>query len=169
MYRTMPVTTHTITTKELVQCSVHRNVTEALSAHLWAKAHCMMTLVVVLLPVVQFREMNQSVKGQPHASKNGRNPELSNVKHILLELQNISVNSLALLPSCSGSMPPSLEPGQIFMTMLTNRIQQKRPYTTSKGVMKRQALLPCSPLRGSLHAVRKPKPPNRENTGRCSS
>lgn len=78
----MPVTTHTITTKGLVQCSVHRNVTEALSAHWWAKAHCMMTLVVVLLAVVQFREMNQSVKGQAHASKNGRNPELSNVKHL---------------------------------------------------------------------------------------
>ena len=76
MYRTMPVATHdTITMKELVRCSTHRNVTKAISAHLGAKPQCMMTLVIVLLPVVQFRVMNQSVKGQSHASKNGRNPD----------------------------------------------------------------------------------------------
>ena len=72
----MPVATHdTITMKELVRYSTHRNVTKAISAHLGAKPQCMMTLVIVLLPVVQFRVMNQSVKGQSHASKNGRNPD----------------------------------------------------------------------------------------------
>ena len=72
----MPIATHdTITMKELVRCSIHRNVTKAISAHLGAKPQCMMTLVIVLLPAVQFRVMNQSAKDQSHASKNGRNPD----------------------------------------------------------------------------------------------
>ena len=76
MYGTTPVATHdAITMKELVQCSIHRNVTEAVSAHLGAKPHCMMILAVALLPAVQFRATNQSAKGRPHASKNGRNPD----------------------------------------------------------------------------------------------
>ena len=76
MYGTTPVATHnTITMKELVQCSIHRNVTEAVSAHLGQKPHCLLTLAVALLPALQFRVANQSAKGQPHASKNGRNPD----------------------------------------------------------------------------------------------
>lgn len=45
-----------------------------------------------------------------------------------------SVNYLALLPLRKGPMLPSLEPGQNFMTMLANRIEQKRPSTTSRGI-----------------------------------
>jgi len=68
----MPVTIHKITAKELVQLGMSPR---RPLHNLGAKPHCRMVLAVA------FRQI-KSVKGQPHASKNGRNPELSNVLNI---------------------------------------------------------------------------------------
>lgn len=54
MCRTTPVTIHAVIAKELVQCGLCRNVTEALSSDLRAKPHSLVILVIAL------RQMNQS-------------------------------------------------------------------------------------------------------------
>lgn len=87
---------------------------------------------------VAFRQIT-AVKGQPHASKNGRNPEFSNMLHILCCCYKIYL--WILWPSYEGgSMSSSLESGQTFTTMVTSRKNKSDPMQLPRLVRRRHAL-----------------------------
>lgn len=145
----MPVTICKITAKELKQLGMWPRH----FLHTWGQNHTAGWFLAVA-----FRQI-KSVKGQPHASKNGRNPEFKHVTHILLLLQNVSVNYVTLLPWTWEDLYDYAD----------QKNKQKWPYATSKASHKKAGTLPHLLLEGSVCAVRKAGQLLGENTHRCSS
>lgn len=119
----------------------------------------------IAVPVIPFSQINQS-RASHMPAKMAETQNYQMCQRYLVAVTKYFWEVFEPLP-IKWSMFPSLEPGQTFMTILTSGIKQKWLYATSRLVIKRHVLVPCSFLEGSLHAVRKPNQWRAEDMNRC--
>lgn len=115
--------------------------------------------MILAVPLRQIK----SVESQLYASKNGRNPELSNVLNIFCCCYKIY---LWILWTSSKVVDQRLLPLNLedLYDYVDQQNKQKWPYIISKTSHKKSCTLPRSLLEGSLYTVRKAGHPLRKDT-----
>lgn len=98
-------------------------------------------------------QSNEWVKGQPHAGKNGRNPELSNVSKISCCCYKIFLWSLWTSSHQMVNVPFPWTWADIY-DYVDQWNKAKVTLCNFKASHKRHVLVPCSFLEGRLHAVK---------------